>query len=437
MVAVRVLFVSHDLIAGNIALLLKKEGHEVKIFIQDKDRRSNFENLLEQTPNWRSELTWVGKDGLIVFDDVGFGAIQDRLRKRGYTVFGGSLFGDKLEQDRPFGQKIFSQYGIQTVPSRSFEKIDQAINFVKRNPGAWVIKQNGHASKSLNYVGQLPDGRDVISQLENYKINNAGECEPIDLQQRVLGVEIGVARYFNGTDWVGPIEMNIEYKKFFPGNLGPATSEMGTLAWYDDNENNKLFQETLAKIKPYLVKIDFRGDIDIGCIVNEKGAFPLEATPRFGSPIVQLHSEFNNSPWGEFLMAIARGEQYKLSWKRGYGIVVLLAVPPFPYTRKLKGVSSEGIDIFFTNDMSDADMEHVHFEEVSLKPSKAGGSYFVSDYRGYVLYVTEIGKTVRAARKNVYNLVNKIVIPKMFYRNDIGQSFIDRDEELLRSWGYL
>lgn len=435
---VRVLFVSHDLIAGNIAYLLKQEGHQVKIFIQDRDRRGNFENLLEQTPNWRKEIEWVGRDGLIVFDDVGYGAIQDRLRRRGYTVFGGSEFGDKLEMDRSFGQKIFAKYGMQTVPSRTFQKIDQAIAFVKKNPGMWVIKQNGHASKSLNYVGMLPDGRDVISQLENYKINNARECEPIDLQQRIQGVEIGVARYFNGKDWVGPIEVNIEYKKFFPGNLGPTTSEMGTLAWYDDDDrSNRLFQETLAKLKPYLQEIDFRGDIDINCIVNEKGAFPLEATPRFGSPIVQLHTEFHDSPWGEILAAVARGEDYKIKYRKGYGIVVLLAVPPFPYTRKLPGVSSQGVDIFFQDGIDPIANEHIHFEEVSAKPVKKGKGLYISDYRGYILYVTEMGKTVKAAQEKVYGLVSRIIIPKMFYRDDIGRSFVERDEKLLRSWGYL
>ena len=86
--AVRVLFVSNDLIGGNIAYLLKKEGHDVRLFIDDQKRRENFENLVEKTEDWMRELPWVGKDGLIVFDDVGYGKIQDDLRKDGYTVFG-------------------------------------------------------------------------------------------------------------------------------------------------------------------------------------------------------------------------------------------------------------------------------------------------------------------------------------------------------------
>ena len=53
----------------------------------------------------------MGKKGLIVFDDVGYGKTQDYLRRDGYTVFGGCEAGDRLEKDREFGQKLFASYG--------------------------------------------------------------------------------------------------------------------------------------------------------------------------------------------------------------------------------------------------------------------------------------------------------------------------------------
>ena len=84
-----ILFISSECIAGNLAILLKKEGHNIKLYIKNKDDRQNFDNLVEKTNDWEKELKWVGKDGLIVFDDVGWGKIQDDLRKKGYKVFGG------------------------------------------------------------------------------------------------------------------------------------------------------------------------------------------------------------------------------------------------------------------------------------------------------------------------------------------------------------
>jgi hypothetical protein len=142
-------------------------------------------------------------------------------------------------------------------------------------------------------------------------------------------------RYFNGKNWVGPIEINLEHKRFFPGNLGPMTSEMGTLAWYTDNEDEFLFQTILQPFTEFLRSANFRGDFEINCIANADGVYPLEATTRLGTPIIHLQQELHESSWAEFLYAVAKGEDYNLKWKKGYGIVILLAVPPFPYTKNI------------------------------------------------------------------------------------------------------
>lgn len=434
----RILFISEDLAGVGLAHKMLKEGNEVKLYINNKTSRACFDNLLQKVTNWRKELDWVGKDGLIVFDDVGYGKIQDSLRKKGYKVFGGSKIGDELEEDRYFAHKVFQEYGLKTVELVDFANVEEAILYVMKNPKAWVVKQNGSTSKTINYVGHFSDGRDVISILKNYLHNKNINREKITLQEKIKGVEIGVGRYFNGNDWVGPIEMNIEHKKLFPGDAGPMTTEMGTLAWYDADDSNKLFQETIAKLKPFLQKINFKGDFEINCIVNENGAFPLEATPRFGSPIIDLHVELHESPWSEFLMAIARGEKYDLNWKKGYGIVNLIAIPPFPYAGKKpkpKDDYMHGVNVYFDG-LSKEELEHVHFEEVSKRCDNVEACY-IAGHQGYVLYVTNVADTVSEARIKVLNTIDHIIIPKMVYRNDIGKKFEDSDEARLKSWGYL
>lgn len=238
---------------------------------------------------------------------------------------------------------------------------------------------------------------------------------------------------------MGPIEYNLEHKKFFPGDLGPTTSEMGTLAWYDTDENNKLYQETLAKITPLLRESGFKGDMEIDCIVNKEGAFPLEATPRFGSPIVHLQSEIQTTPWGEMLKALADGKDYEVKWKKGYGIVIVVTVPtsqPFPFTKAEHYISPKGIKIYF-DEVAQKNMEHIHFEDVSMRKVKGKEEYYISDDRGYVLYVTAVEETVERARAKAYGLLQHIHIPKMFYRNDIGLKFIEKDHALLKKWGYV
>lgn len=437
----RILFISEDLVAGNLACLLKKEGHNVRLYINDQNRKKNLDNLVKKTDSWKTELEWVTKDGLIVFDGCGFGPVQNKLRSQGFLVTGSSESGNKLENNREYGNEIFKKCGLSTVPQMNFDSIDKAISFIKQHRKKWVIKQNstGTSLKSFNYVGMLENAEDVIDVLTNYKKETIYKDAVITLQEKVEGVEIGVGRYFNGTDWVGPIEINLEHKKYFPGDLGPTTSEMGTLAWYDSHENNKLFQTTLSKLKNYLEGINFKGDMEINCIVNEKGAFPLEATARFGSPIVHLQSEIQTTPWGGMLMALARGEDFKVKWKRGFGIVVVVTVPtsqPFPFTKSERYVSPKNLKIYFDK-VAKKNMEHIHFEDVSMKKVRGNEEYYISDDRGYVLYVTAVDQTVAKAREKAYNLLKHIHIPKMFYRNDIGLKFIEKDEQKLKEWGYI
>lgn len=432
----KILFVSNDLIGGNIARILTNEGHNVKLYIKDKAQRENFENIIPKTNNWRKEIDWVGKDGLIVFDDVGYGKDQNILRKKGYSVFGGSEYGDKFEQDRDYGQKIFNKYKIKTQPLIDFNTVKEAYEFARENPSAWVIKQNNHHySKVLNFVGEMKDGRDVISLLKSNVDNIALKNERISLQKKISGIEIGVGRYFNGKDWVGPIEINLEHVHLFPNGIGPLTSEMGTLAWYTEDEDTYLFKNVLSKIKPYLQEIDFRGDIEINCIANKSGVYALEPTARIGSPIIHLHAELHLSPWGEFMKAIADGKDYKLKYKKGFGIVTLIAVPPFPYGIEQKKNLLKGTDIFLDK-INKKDEESIHFEEIS-KRSKDSCEYYISDNRGYVCYVTACHKEVSKARNKSQKIINKICIPKMFYRHDIGEKFERSDYKQLKEWGYL
>lgn len=430
----KILLVSNDLIAGDLARKLSRENNDVKLYIDEKDRKDNFSGIVSKSLNWKDDLEWVGKDGLIIFDDVGYGKVTDTLRKKGYTVFGGGFLGDKLELDREYAQDIFKKFGMMTSELKNFSSINKAIAFVKKNRGHWVIKQNNHAPKGLNYVGHRKDGQDVIDILESYKQHAKRDFKVVSLQRRIEGVEIAVARYFNGNKWIGPIEVNVEHKKFLPGDIGITTSEMGTLAWYTEDDSNPIFKNTLGKLEEHLRSINYRGVIDINCIANKTGIYPLEATARFGSPIVHLQSAFYNHSLAEFLFAVASGNNFVSKVKKGFGLVALMAVPPFPYAKKIKGLSFKGKTIYFDN-MSETDWNNIHFEEVAY--NKKSDSYYISDDRGYILYVTGFGQNIPQAQKDLYSRIGKIHIPKSMYRNDLGDRFDKHSMQNLKDWKYI
>jgi phosphoribosylamine---glycine ligase len=353
---------------------------------------------------------------------------------------GGSAGGDRLELDREYAQELFASVGMRTVPSTHFANATEAAKFVRANGGRWVIKQNGNTDKMQCYVGKLEDGSDVLDLLELNDRRKIGAGTTVNLERVLFGAELAVCRYFNGERWTGPIELTQEHKPLFSYGVGPNTYEMGTLMWYDEDEGNPLFRETLALLTSHLQEVGFRGDFDINCIVNEEGAFPLEATARFGWPATQLQIELHDSPWGEFLKAVADGRDYPLSVHQGYGIVVLLAVPPFPFSHDARPSESgpNGLRVHLPSNITEEERTRVHFEEVEVRTDANGREeYVICSDTGYVLHVTGRGQTVQAAQDKAYRLLERIVVPRMYYRHDIGQRFLDRDRDLLMKWGYL
>jgi phosphoribosylamine--glycine ligase len=168
--------------------------------------------------------------------------------------------------------------------------------------------------------------------------------------------------------------------------------------------------------------------------VNEDGIFPLEFTARFGFPALQLQSTLSVSPFEEFLKAVGDGRQYDFKYHQGYGVVVLVAVPPFPYDIDLGADSLCGMKISFKERLSDEEMNRINFEDVSRDTQ---GNYHLAEENGFALHVSGYGETVEAARKQAYELIKKISIPKMFYRTDIGLKYIEEDRAKLKKWGYV
>lgn len=433
----RILFVSGELIASALCHRLMEEKHELKLFIKDEARKKCLEGIVPKTDDWQAELEWVTKEGLIIFDDLGYGKQQDDLRSAGYKVVGGSAGGDTLELDREVLHKVMSECTLPVLPSFDFETATEAIEHIQNNPDRWVVKQNSHIGM-LNYVGELEDGRDAIDVLKGYQDN---DIKPVHIQKRAFGIEVGIARYFNGTDWVGPIEINHEYKHLCNGAIGPLTAEMGTVIWYSNDDHLPLFAKTLAKLKNYLTQIKYRGDIDINCIVDKETAWPLEATARFGSPSTALQCAMHESPWGDFLMSVASGEAYDLKYNEGVGVVISIALPPFPYPPKTVDKSNtyqNSEHLYFKETLTDEEKRDIHLEEISKGYHEDGSEYlYWAGEFGYALYVTGTGIDIHEARKNAYSLVKKIILPRMIYRTDIGTKFAEHDQAQLKKWGWI
>ncbi|HEY7450116.1 MAG TPA: hypothetical protein VH702_18305 [Vicinamibacterales bacterium] len=297
----RFLFVSLDGLIGDTAWTVAREGNDVRYFIGNAEEREIADGFVEKSTDWRRDVEWAD---VIVFDDVlGQGTEAQKLRQAGKLVVGGTPYTDRLEDDRGFGQKELQSAGVSIIPQRDFTSFDEAIEFVRANPHRYVIKPSGEAQnlKGLLFVGEEEDGQDVLQVLDDYKKAWAHRIREFQLQRRIVGVEVATGGFFNGREFVTPINVNFEHKKLFPGDIGPATGEMGTTMFW--SEPNRIFNQTLKKMEPRLREEGYVGYIDVNCIVNANGIYPLEFTARFGYPTISIQQEGLITPMGDLCTA--------------------------------------------------------------------------------------------------------------------------------------
>ena len=415
---------------------LARRGHDVKVFVEQESSRDVFGGMLEFTRDWRAELPWLrdaGDDGIVLFESAVKGEQQNALRHEGFQVIGGSALGDRLEADREFGQQVLRGIGLHTAASHRFTGYDAAIDFLRASGGRYVLKFNGADSpRTRNYVGELQDSADMLALLAMYRDHPADGSGPPDfvLMEHLQGVEVGVGAYFNGQAFLQPACIDFEHKRFFAGELGELTGEMGTIVSYRDSQ--RLFDAVLAPLAPLLAGGGYCGYINVNLIANEAGLWPLEFTSRFGYPGFAICEALHREPWEAIFMRMLRRDGLRILTRDGFSCGVVLTVPPFPYRHGYEELS-KGEPIWLRPGMSEADSAALSWAEVA----QVRGQLVTSGCTGYVGVATGAGATVHDACDAAYRLARQVVVPNLRYRIDIGERVRSHDLERLRQLGHL
>lgn len=410
----------------DIAFAVLQEGNTVKMFIEDKHSKEIGFGFVPKVSDWKKHIEWAD---ILVFDYTGYGKICDELRAKGKIVFGGSEYTDKLEQDRNFGQAELHKHKVKVLQSKEFKTFEDAIIYVKQNPDAYVIKPSGETQelKQLLFVGNDDEGLDVIRVLKAYEKSWGNNFGDFQLQRKVKGVEVSVSAFFNGAAFLKPVNITFEHKKLFPKELGVSTGEMGTsMFWVKESP---IFDSTLKKFESTLAKNKFIGHIDINCIVNGNGIYPLEFTSRFGFPQVFIQRAGILEPFGNMLYKIAAGEKFTISSKKGFQLGVFIVVPPFPYDdKKSFDLFSKDSVVIFKKEMKEG-IHPMHLKNIN-------GEWLITGNTGIALLVTGTGLTMKDAQKTMYNRVSSIIVNNSYYRTDIGDRWFEESDKLW-SWGLL
>ena len=398
---------------------LAQRGHEVRVHVEDPACRDIFGGMLQRVDDWRAELDWLraaGRDGVLLFESAVQGEEQDELRRDSFQVIGGSALGDRLEADRDFGQQVLRSSGLHTALSHSFSSYADAIAFLQRTGGRYVLKFNGADSpRTRNYIGELDDGADMLALLTMYRDHSPpGSAPGFVLMEHLQGVEVGVGAYFNGEDFLDTACIDFEHKRFFSGELGELTGEMGTIVSY--RGAGRLFDAALAPLAGLLRDGGYCGYINVNLIANADGLWPLEFTSRFGYPGFAICEALHTEPWEAIFRRMLRRDSLYLGTRAGFAAGVVLTVPPFPYRHGYPELS-KGLPICLRGGMDAGDRAALHFAEVALQD----GQLVTSGASGYLGVATGVGANVREANAQALRVARQVVVPNLRYRKDIGE----------------
>lgn len=430
----KILLISSYGESAALAFRLTQDGHEVKMFVKDPQGEDIGKGFYERIIDWPGELDWAE---LVVFDDTHNSKEAEWLRKQGYPVIGGTEYTDKLENDRDFGQQEMESAGFDSLPSYKFSTFKEAEQFISNHPTRYVIKLNGKASddKYTTYVGKEENASDMLATLKHYEEKLSQQIDGFELQEVVDGVEMGIGGAFNGTDFVEPIEINFEHKKFATGNIGQNTGEMGTSMMFVSKEH-PLYKRTIAKMVSKLQ--GYHGMFDINFIFTKDGFYPLEPTCRFGFPAVALQTAVIDDDYGQRLLDIAMGRNPESNCLYKFVVGVNGCIPPFPFeSMEIYNKMSKDNLVFLKNKNLIAGNKHktdgINPINVQLKEN---GEWYAAGSEGIVFVAVGYGDTMQQAKSLCYTYISNVTTPNLFYRTDISDRW-EWDEPRLKEWGYL
>jgi phosphoribosylamine---glycine ligase len=420
----RVLGITQTCDLGSLYMRLIEAGHEVRVSVSEPLAGGTMRGLVPRTTDWRGELAWVraaDSQGLILFEAVGFGELQDELRADGFNVIGGSAFGDQLENDRKLALDLLAKQGLRIAPVVQFSTVDEGMADLAARPRRCAFKFS--ASAGQTFVSAFDDGRDVAAMLNSRRDLAPA---PFILMDYVSGVETGVGAYFDGEQFLRPACLDWEHKRFFAGDMGELTGEMGTVATFESSE--AIFTATLAPLEPLFRRAKHVGYVNLNTIINDDGIWPLEFTCRFGYPGFAVLEPLQVPGWDELFTAMICGSGGSFEARPGFSACVVLTTPPFPYSRH-----EVDAQVGYPLMPGDIAREDLHLGEVGFE----GAQLVTSGVYGWTAVVTGTGETIDEARAAAYKNAGKVRTPNVRYRLDIGEKLISGDWDTLAKLGWL
>jgi len=419
----------------DLALRAQDAGHEVRYWLptETSGERPPFgEGLIYQPDEWEPSMDWA--ELIVTTGNSTYGGALAPYFGDGYPIFGANRKAAALELDRAEGQAVLEENGIETLPYEIVDSADEAIAYIVSEGKPYVMKPwGGDADKSMTCVPRDVD--EAVFTLEKWEKDGKFKGQ-LMLQEKVDGIEMGIAGWFGPGGWNSALEESFEHKKFLNDDLGENTGEMGTVLRHVPE--SKLFNEVLRPLTDYLHLVKYVGCCSVNCIIDSKGRpWPLEFTNRLGWPAFCITQEVVKGDPIQWMFDLLQGKDtLDVSSKVAMG--VLMAHGDFPKCKDPQGTWAGYPISGITTD----NLEHLHFQQMMQGASPMVIDGKVKRIKGpmtagcYVMIVGGCGRMVRSAQDEVYQVASEIRWPgNLMYRTDIGNR-LEEELPMLQRHGF-
>lgn len=369
---------------------------------------TQIEELAQFAKDEQIDLTIVGPEVPLVL------GIVDKFQEWGIKVFGPNKECAQFEGSKRFTKAFLMRNDIPTARYASFnsDEVEACVAEVEQFSLPVVVKADGLAAgKGVLICESYEDAKKEIREIFEGKFENAGDT--IVLEEFLTGVEASLLCFVDGKTIV-PMETARDYKRALDDDKGLNTGGMGGFS------PNPIITDSVKQViedkilEPIIngfkkEKLDFKGILFIGLMIEDGEPKVLEFNVRFGDPETQSVLPRLKTDLIEICEACIEGRlsETKIEWDERQSVTLVMASKGYPETSH-KGDVITGLDTLSPS---------TYLFQAGTK--KVGDE--IQTDGGRVLAITSLAKNLAEARANVYEEVKKIDFYGMQYRNDIGQ----------------
>lgn len=337
--------------------------------------------------------------------------LADEMEAAGLMVFGPTKYAATLEGSKAFSKDFMIRHNIPTAQYKEVNSYDEAIEAINDFDFPLVIKADGLAAgKGVVIVDNLDDAKITLKEMMiDGSLDGAGS--KVVLEEFLTGFECSLLCFTDGETIVPMVSVK-DHKQIYDGNTGPNTGGMGTVSpnpFMPENMDEVLKKDILDPFMAGLKadKMDYRGVVFIGLMIEDGKAKVLEFNVRFGDPETQSIMLRLDSDLYDIMVGCATKtlKDVEVKWNDQHVACLVLASGGYP------GSYEKGIEIKNIDDCNDCVIFHAG---TAIKDGKLVTS------GGRVLNICATGSSLDEVRKKVYAQANKIDFEGKYYRKDIG-----------------